>query len=97
MINAILGTVENFIRAFPIEAVAVIAVLVGGGGLVLTGWRYLVNGILGLFAAFSAVLNALINFFRALLIAFGTTLGGLIILALGGMAIWWALILLSGG
>jgi hypothetical protein len=77
--------------------VATIAVLVGGGGLVLTGWRYLVNGILGLFTAFSAVVSALGNFFRAILVAFGTTLGGLIILAMGGVAIWWALILLSGG
>lgn len=97
MLSAILDVIGGIIKAFPVEAVATIAVLVGGGGLLLTGWRHLVNGILALFAALNAVVNALSAFFRALLVAFGTTVGGLIILVMGGVAIWWALILLMGG
>ena len=97
MLNVILDVVEGIIKSFPVEAVATIAVLVGGGGLLLTGWRYLISGILALLAAFNAVVNALGAFFRSLLLAFGATVGGLIILALGGVALWWALLLLIGG
>ena len=97
MIDSILGSVEGFMRSLPVQAVATIAVVVGGGGLILSGWRYLVNGILGLFDAFATIINAIGVFFRTILLAFGTALGGLIILGLGGVAIWWGLILLKGG
>jgi uncharacterized integral membrane protein len=97
MLNAILDTIKGIITSFPVEAVATIAVIVGGGGLLLTGWRYLVGGIQALFTALNAVVNALGAFFRAFLVAVGTTVGGLIILAMGGVAIWWALLLLGGG
>jgi hypothetical protein len=97
MLDAALDTIEEFIKSLPVEAVATIAMLVGGVGLILTGWRHLVSGISGLFAAFGAIANAIVNFFQSILIAFGTTVGGLIILGLGAVAIWWVVMLLSGG
>jgi hypothetical protein len=97
MLDAILDTIGGIIRATPCETVATAAVLVGGGGLILTGWRHLVRGILDLFAAFSAIVNAMFTFFGAILSAFGFTLGGLIFLALGVVAIRCAFVLLSGG
>lgn len=96
MLDAILDVTRGIIQTVPIEAVATIAVLVGAGGLILTGWRYLVSGIQGLFMALDTVLNALAAFFRALLMAFGSTVGGLVILAMGGIAVWWAFLILGG-
>ena len=96
MLDAVLGTIGEALGSFPVEAVAIFAMLVGAGGLILTGWRHLVSGILGLFAAFSTVVRALGDFFWAILMAFGATVRGLIILTLGGVAVWWVLILLSG-
>lgn len=97
MLDAILDTLDEFIRSLPIDAVGTVAVLIGGGGLILTGWRYLVGGLQGFFAAFGAILNALGIFIRSILTAFGTTVGGLIILSLGGVAIYWVFITLGGG
>jgi energy-converting hydrogenase Eha subunit C len=96
MMGGILGAIGDFIRSVPVEAVATIAVVIGGGGLILSGWRYLTSGIAGLFDAFGTVFTSCGAFLRALLAGCGTTVGGLIILAMGAVAIWWALILLSG-
>ena len=97
MLDTVLDSIDQFIRSLPIDAVGTVAVLIGGGGLVLTGWRYLAGGIQGFFAAFGAILNALGVFLRSILSAFGTTVGGLIILFLGGVAIYWVFITLGGG
>ena len=101
MLGAILDIMGNVIEAmadaFPCETMANVALLVGGVGLLLTGGRHLAGGILSLFAAFGAVVNALITFLGALLIAFGATARGLIFLIVGGMAIWCAFLLLGGG
>jgi hypothetical protein len=95
--DAILDTLNEFIRSLPCDAIGTIAVLIGGGGLVLMGWRNLVGGIQGFFAAFGAILNALGIFLHSIILAFGATVGGLIILFLGGVAIYCFFITMGGG
>ena len=97
MLDTILDAIGGIVKGFPVEAVAIIAVLVGGGGLLLTGWRHMVGGIANLFATFGAVVSALATFFRSLLLSFGATVGGLIILVMGGVAVWWAFVIIGGG
>ncbi len=97
MLDTILDAIGGIIKEFPVEAVATIAVLVGGGGLLLTGWRYMVGGIANLFTALGVVTSALATFFRSLLVSFGATVGGLLILVMGGVAVWWAFIIIGGG
>jgi hypothetical protein len=101
VIGIILGIIRGIIELLPgdrpCESLANVALLVVGVWLLWRGVNFVGLAVRGLAITIGVTVNAFFSFSGSLLRAFGTAVGGLVFLVLGGIAVWCAFLLIGGG